>query len=169
MEILASQAAKQVGETFPFEGEETLEPLDYGGRTILFSAPLHVTGSFSFDGKAYTVEARADTVLSSACARCNRLFDEPYGFSLSERFVREGAAVDGETYAYTGERIDLEQALMDNLFLHLPIVSLCRADCRGLCPICGIDRNTQECACDTAAAENPFSKLSPLKEELKEV
>ncbi len=168
MEIYVAQAAKRVGETFPFEENAVLEPQDFGGRVVRFSAPLHVRGSFCFDGKAYSVTAETDTVLETECARCSRPFQEPFVFTMTERFVREGAEND-ETYPYSGDRLDLTQAVWDNLFLHLPLTSLCRPDCKGLCPVCGIDRNTQQCACDTTAAGNPFSALLPLKDELKEV
>lgn len=168
MDIRVTEAAKRLGEIFPFEASVPLDSQRFGERTIRFLAPLHVVGSFTFDGKAYVVEARADTVLSSSCARCNRALEEPYGFTMSERFVKDGA-VDGETYPYTGDHLALDQALMDNLFLHMPMVSLCKPDCKGLCPICGCDQNAQDCACNRQAAENPFSILTSLQEELKEV
>ena len=168
MDIRVSMAAKRLGEVFPFEASEMLGVQQFGGRTIRFLAPLHVAGSFTFDGKAYVVEARADTVIAATCARCNQSLEEPYGFTMSERFVKDGA-VDGETYPYTGDQLAISQALMDNLFLQLPIVSLCKPDCKGLCPVCGYDLNVQDCACNMQAAENPFSILTSLQEELKEV
>ncbi|MDO4571788.1 MAG: DUF177 domain-containing protein [Clostridia bacterium] len=168
MEIVVAQAAKRVGESFAFEWSHRPAQQSFGGRVVRFEAPLHVKGSYVFDGGAFTVEARADTVLASVCGRCGQPFSEPFAFSMTERFVREDAE-DGETYPYAGDRLDLSQAIMDNLFLNLPIVSLCRPDCRGLCPVCGGDRNSRPCACDSRAAENPFSALSGLKDELKEV
>ena len=40
-------------------------------------------------------------------------------------------------------------------------LALCRPDCRGLCPTCGVDRNRLECACRT---EEPDPRLAPLLE-----
>jgi len=178
MDILIAQAAKQAGASFPFEASETLMPQRFGRRTIRFAEPLRVSGSVTFDGGAYMVRARAETAMASVCARCNRAFTEPYTFLLTERFVRDGVE-EGESYPYTGEHLLLDQALMDNLFLHLPIVSLCAPTCKGLCPVCGCDHNLRRCACDIPEKEKPFSVLSSLmdgsleeelhKEELKEV
>ena len=40
---------------------------------------------------------------------------------------------------------------------------LCREDCKGLCPVCGKDLNTELCTCPKGGkAGNPFSALSRL-------
>ena len=168
MELVVAQAVRRVGESFPFELEETLAQQQYDRRTVGFSEPLHIRGQYSFDGKAYTVTAEAETVLSSVCARCGKTFAEPFTFSFTERFVREGTE-DEETYPYTGDRLDLSRAVMDNLFLQLPIVSVCRPDCKGLCPVCGNDLNERACACSTEKKTSPFAALLPQIEENKEV
>ena len=48
---------------------------------------------------------------------------------------------------------------MDNLFLQLPLVSVCRPDCKGLCPVCGVNRNHTACACTPARPIGAFAAL----------
>lgn len=149
MRVVVSDAIRRYGETFGFELSERIGPQTYGGRELVFCEPIRVAGGYVCDAKTFSVTARVTTALSSVCARCGRTFVEPVGFSLSERFVKD-AAEDDETYPYAGEELPLDKAVFDNLYLHLPIASVCKEDCKGLCPVCGADLNERACACEAA-------------------
>jgi uncharacterized protein len=43
---------------------------------------------------------------------------------------------------------------------------VCRPDCAGLCPVCGIDRNVEQCGCDTSRSDDRWSALDDLKHQL---
>ena len=166
MELDITAAIKQAGEPFSFEAKETVAPQEYGGRMITFAAPLHAQGEYVFDGKGVSLKAKADTVLMAQCARCGASFHQPYAFDVSERFTKSsGLRTEEECYPYTGNTLVLDQAVMDNFYLHLPITSLCRADCKGLCPVCGANRNETECTCQPTEAGGPFSVLASLSDE----
>jgi uncharacterized protein len=63
----------------------------------------------------------------------------------------EGAEVtegDLDLFPYDGEVIDLEPLFREQFVLAVPYAPLCREDCKGLCPQCGIDRNTGTCSCE---------------------
>ncbi|MDH3253494.1 MAG: DUF177 domain-containing protein [Acidobacteriota bacterium] len=47
-----------------------------------------------------------------------------------------------------GDELDIEPILREQLQLNVPMRQLCREDCRGLCPICGGDRNDEACDCE---------------------
>lgn len=165
MEILVSDAIREHGVAFGYELEEAIGPQEYCGRTLRFKTPLSVKGEYVFDGKFFTVTGTVHTVLLSECARCAELFDEELRFSFEERFVRDAAAEedgDDECYPYEGDRLVLDSAVMDNLYLSLPIVSVCREDCKGLCPVCGANRNVTPCDCEQSIGSGPFSVLSQL-------
>ena len=49
---------------------------------------------------------------------------------------------------FSGERIDLEPLFREQFVLAIPYAPLCSETCKGLCPQCGIDRNTDSCACE---------------------
>ena len=48
---------------------------------------------------------------------------------------------------YDGDGVGLADVIREQLLLWLPVRSLCSPDCMGLCPICGIDRNSGRCDC----------------------
>jgi uncharacterized metal-binding protein YceD (DUF177 family) len=63
----------------------------------------------------------------------------------------EGAEVNEEdldVFAFDGERIDLEPLFREQFVLAIPYAPLCAETCKGLCPQCGIDRNSASCACE---------------------
>jgi uncharacterized protein len=62
---------------------------------------------------------------------------------------------------YEGDGVSLRVALRDCLLLSLPMQNLCRPDCKGLCPLCGANRNTIACNC---SEQRNASKLAGLRE-----
>jgi uncharacterized protein len=65
--------------------------------------------------------------------------------------AEDGAEVnedDLDVFPFDGERIDLEPLFREQFVLAIPFAPLCAEDCKGLCPQCGIDRNTASCTCE---------------------
>jgi uncharacterized protein len=60
----------------------------------------------------------------------------------------EVPAEDLDLFPFDGERVDLEPLFREQFVLAIPYAPLCREDCAGLCPQCGIDRNTGTCTCE---------------------
>ena len=64
-------------------------------------------------------------------------------------------------YSMTADWLDLEPIAHDACILELPLAPLCRADCLGLCPSCGANRNRETCTC-TGKADPRWAALSGL-------
>jgi len=60
--------------------------------------------------------------------------------------------------------IDLGQTLRDEASLAIPLVPVCRPDCKGLCPTCGSDLNTDPCSGHADESTSPFGALRHLLE-----
>jgi uncharacterized protein len=82
------------------------------------------------------VTATVHAPLAGECARCLEPFTAELDVSFQELFAREPGG--GESYPLGFDTLDLEPALRDSLVLELPLSPLCRADCPGLCPECGM-------------------------------
>jgi uncharacterized protein len=112
-----------------------------------------------------------------ACARCL----EPVRRTLQGQFdllfrllgVDQGSsersisAAETEIGYYQESGLLLEDVLREQVLLSLPARTLCREDCKGLCPRCGRDLNSETCACDSAPADPRWSALSDLASRLK--
>lgn len=69
---------------------------------------------------------------------------------------------DLDVFPFDGERIDLEPLFREQFVLAIPYAPLCREACKGLCPQCGIDRNTDSCTC-TPPIDPRLAALKGLK------
>ncbi len=68
-------------------------------------------------------------------------------------------------YAPTGQGIEINLAALawEEFLLALPMKPLCDPACKGLCPHCGINRNTATCSCGESAADPRMAPLRGLK------
>ncbi|MDO4732926.1 MAG: DUF177 domain-containing protein [Bacillota bacterium] len=153
------------GGKLEFQFEEALDPLAYGfGEFQLKEAvscqgqALHAEGSFRVEGQYHTM-----TELS--CSRCGQLFQSPAAGEFSVCFV-SGNQVDwdGEQdlYELSGDAADLGPVIAGEIFFSLPMQPLCREDCRGLCPHCGINLNENSCSCREEEIDPRWEKLKDL-------
>jgi uncharacterized protein len=79
--------------------------------------------------------------------------------------VRELYTVDGDgedTYPLVDDEVDLEDLVHDAVLLELPLAPLCGEGCRGLCPLCGVNRNERSCSCE-APRDQRWAALDVLR------
>jgi uncharacterized protein len=91
--------------------------------------------------------------------------DDDDGKPAGDPDADEGAEVaeeDIDVFPFDGERIDLEPLFREQFVLAVPYAPLCSETCKGLCPQCGIDRNTASCSC-TPPIDPRLAALKGLK------
>ncbi len=96
-----------------------------------------------------------------ACRRCLRPVEGLVAARVTEVF--DPHPVEGETYPLEGDQIDLEPLARQTVLLELPLAPLCRPDCPGLCPRCGVDRNEVDCGCDLTVRDERWAALDELR------
>ena len=125
-------------------------------------------------GSQYRLSGRIQGDLELDCSRCLEPFRLEVGVDVDLLYLpasenRGDAEVrieeeDLSTAFYRDEEIDLRHLVQEQFQLVLPMKPLCRTDCRGLCTVCGGNRNAVPCQCvDTW--EDP--RLAGLKQLLK--
>ena len=111
------------------------------------------------------------------CARCVEPVDIPLAAEFDLIFRPAGAdtesaersitPVETEIGYYQRDSLLLEDVLREQVLLTLPVRTLCKPDCKGLCPRCGQNRNSQECSCDEGPADPRWEALSGLRSTIK--
>ena len=66
---------------------------------------------------------------------------------------------------YTDDAIDINEIIRNQIILAVPFNPLCKEDCKGLCPQCGMNRNHGTCECSGEEVINP--KMAILKDFFK--
>jgi len=64
---------------------------------------------------------------------------------------------------YRDERIDLSQMIVEQIVLALPMKPLCEPECRGLCALCGANRNLASCDCSPEETDPRWAPLKTLQ------
>jgi len=68
---------------------------------------------------------------------------------------------------YQKSGLVLEEIVREQVLLSIPARTLCRQDCKGLCPRCGQNLNSGTCACETVPADPRWTALSDLRSRMK--
>jgi uncharacterized protein len=87
------------------------------------------------------VSGTAEVLLTGECARCLEPLTEDLVVDVLQLFVypgHENEADDDEIGRLVDDYVDLEPLLRDAVVLALPLAPVCRDDCPGLCPDCGV-------------------------------
>jgi uncharacterized protein len=106
------------------------------------------------------------TVQAPWVGQCRRCLAEASGeIETKVREVYEQASDGEETYALQGSRVDLVPLVRDAVLLGLPPAPLCHEGCRGLCPVCGANRNEVRCSCETSPPDPRWAALDALREK----
>ena len=103
-----------------------------------------------------------------------RLLLEPAGDRVpadpegAAALARDGLYLSDELEAgwFRGSEIDLGGFFQEGIALLFPVQPLCREECRGLCPRCGVDRNAETCSCAEVSPSSPFAALRGLRETI---
>jgi uncharacterized protein len=111
------------------------------------------------------------------CARCVEPVEIPLGaeFDLifrpadadAEAPERSITAPETEIGYYQRDSLLLEDVLREQVLLSLPVRTLCKPDCKGLCPRCGGDRNVQTCSCEEGPSDPRWQALAGLQGRIK--
>ncbi|PJC36735.1 hypothetical protein CO046_04210 [Candidatus Peregrinibacteria bacterium CG_4_9_14_0_2_um_filter_53_11] len=108
------------------------------------------------------------TTLSLTCSRCVKSYDWELHIPVLEReflidLPKDELDPDEDVFQIDTKtsELHLDDLLREEILLHFPIVSVCSESCKGLCPRCGIDKNTAQCDC-TPPSDSPLSGLKEL-------
>lgn len=146
-------------------------PADFRGKIVNTLGILKLSGRLKVN---YTAE----------CYRCLKTLEGKLNINIAEDFinsednknseVNNGSEFkkdnevnrDSEAYTYSGNSLDIEKALKDNIILELPMKQLCSLDCKGLCSKCGIDLNNGTCSCMVVTEDSEESIIDTINPDM---
>ena len=162
MFISVSGALANPGQTYPLEATTSLPEMEVVGDPVKFE-DIVIKGEVIGSEDSVNVAATITAVAHARCSRCLEPMTMPVTATVDENFVRTPDPEDPDQYELVGHQIDLDPLVTDALLLEIPIRFLCSEDCKGLCPVCGVNRNLVSCTChEGVESENPFSALKSM-------
>jgi uncharacterized protein len=163
-----------VDEKVSLKGSFEPGDIDFSRDNVRQAAPLNWNATAERAGTEIRINGALKTAVEMMCSRClesapqdinesfdlffrqrdERMFDEDQEIELTEK--------DTQTAFFSGTQLAIGEILREQILLALPMKALCRVDCKGLCPKCGINLNSGTCSC-------PAEKFSPHMDTLLEL
>ncbi len=159
----------------PFDVELPPGAIDFLDPKIRQAGPLKAKGraelvSASLD--EIRVKGHVTVAMEADCDRCLEPAACPVDgdFELNYLPVTEGYGDDtvidpseAEMGFYEDGGVELKDVLREYVLLSLPMQRLCRPECKGMCPVCGKNRNLGQCQCRTETADDRWSALKSIR------
>lgn len=163
--INVAEIKKRLVGSKTFAYELTPDELDITDTDLKVTAPIQLEGVVENAGDVILLKADVKTEIERTCGRCLKVFTEPLAAQVVEKFYPAGAEnIENDAFIYESDLLDITEPVRESLLLAVPLQSLCREDCRGLCLVCGADRNEGDCGCDATTVD---PRLAALKQFIK--
>lgn len=140
-------------------------------RVRLTGAP-QVSGRINRQRNKVLVDGRLTATVEIDCDRCLK----PVALTIQPKFTVE--YITAEAYmalevseldnadlalsVFDGEALNIDDIVLEQLLLAIPSQAICREQCKGLCSICGADRNVSDCDCKPTEIDPRWAGLKEL-------
>jgi|TARA_B110000263_G_C15273514_1_gene494691 uncharacterized protein len=172
MRFNLSQLLKEsVGARRVYSVSDSFEPIPETG-TKKVEGDLNVTRIH----KGVWVSGKLEINIAIECGRCTELSDKKLAFDFNEEYLQtveiENSISlgiqdkldikDGKFTLDSNHTLDLAEAIRQYAIINIPINPLCYESCSGLCSVCGVNLNIDQCEC----SNHGDVRWSPLKKLL---
>ena len=135
-----------------------------------FDGDAHVVGKITNQAGLMLLTMEVSVVYHAECARCLEPVSGEFAVQLERTVVTSGTLTEEQLEENVDEyaviedgKLDLDEAIREELLLSFPMRILCQEDCPGLCPKCGKPKRLGDCGCPTW---EPDPRLAVLKQLL---
>ncbi len=123
---------------------------------------VRVQGSLSVD-----IQATCDRCLETAAFPIENRFDLVYMPAEESRGGEDEIDQAGiEVGYYEGNGLALNDILREVVLLGVPMQLVCSEACKGICPVCGQNRNQHDCGCQAETADDRWNQLKNFRAEI---
>lgn len=137
------------GEITPVHRDYDPKKLDLEFVDMAYTESVQLKGTVEKSPETLNFSGELKSQIEQTCGRCLKV-------------IREDLHCPFEFFYETKDKdtIDTTDDLRETLILDHPLSFLCKEDCCGLCPQCGVNWNEKKCRCSSdKPAQNPFSVL----------
>lgn len=118
----------------------------------------------------YFLKGSMDVVTIEMCDRCLADFQAEAEVRFSILLTNDPDLVNNDEHDILffneqSESVDIGPALAEYIALDRPLKALCIADCKGLCPSCGCNKNEQDCNCTNDTTDPRWDVLKKIDHE----
>ena len=139
-----------------------------GDQEYAFPGPVRFEVTLTNTGGGFVATGSAETDVRTQCVRCLCECSMRVRAPLDAFYImpgREDEVPHEQEFGLIieGTKVDLEPAVRQAVILELPFAPVHDPDCKGICPVCGADRNVETCACVAETVSSRFAALEGLE------
>ncbi len=161
-ELDTAQLNERVQKVREIADRESVAPPSY-----VFLASPKAAVKVTRRGTSVDIHGRLSGRFVTPCSRCAEDtevgLDVPVDITLKKAVGKEDEQEDLELGYYIGDEIELQAVVEEFAVLALPFSVLCSPACKGLCPTCGANLNSEICGCAESEGDERFAVLRGLK------
>lgn len=158
--------------TLEFQAEIPPDDPIWEGAEFSFAAPLNVTGKAEWlGGGEVLVEVFLEGRRAQECRRClepvETVVEEEWSllFLPEEEVSGSGGDESARVLPEDARELELGPVVREEMILADQPFVLCREDCKGLCPSCGVNLNEETCQCSTEELDPRWDALRALRDQ----
>lgn len=173
MEIRLDQIAD---EPYRWQDDQVVPPQALDREDVVGLGEIRWGGSVTRVSAGFLFRANLAYEQSLSCSRCLEPVNLPVTgevelllmASSEEPLVGEHELEEEDlSVLYIHDEIlDTQPLLLEQLQLGVPMRPLCSEECRGLCPVCGANRDRQGCDCEDEVTDPRWAALDGLRKRL---
>src|SRR5699024_6768131 len=175
MKIDLSKLYGQIDKVFNFDGKIERDFSNISTKEFKILEHIEYNGIIYQVGNSYMIDINIEYEYKTRCDRCLQETTKKMKTSLMGKLTNY-EEIDQDSYNddfnedengddlifYKNDILDVEEYVIMEVSSSLPMKTLCSEECKGICPQCGINLNTEECDCITEDIEPRFEKLKDL-------
>lgn len=167
MIIDLSEIIKDYGGKMSVSGPVKIDDTDFLGESFVFEKPFYMDGTIANNTKSLELTAKIEGEIQVHCARCGQLLLVPMKFRVHEILASEDFGMDSEdAVIFSGDKLDVSELVTNAFLMNVYGKYLCRDDCKGLCPKCGVDLNQGDCSCDSSNIDPRWAALQEIMDNM---
>lgn len=160
MKINIQQIHQQKDQTLALQFETSFDDVVKSVRNLTGLSPLEVNVKLKRTGEEQIdVTGTLQGEMTLICSRCLKRFPKTVEVEIDEIYANQGDHEDSDFWPIEQGELDLTPMLRENLVLAIPFAPICAEDCKGLCSVCGNNRNIEPCSCEDQKIDPRFEKL----------
>jgi uncharacterized protein len=123
--------------------------------------PVDVVLHLESMSNGISVQGTSSATWAGVCRRCVTELSVRMTIDVSELYQKE--IEDPDAYVIVNDQLNLLPMVRENILVAIPLGPLCRPDCPGLCPQCGVDLAESSCSCENSISDPRWGALEALR------
>lgn len=149
---------------FNFNYEKDLNYMAKEIKELIRISKVSVVGKVEKLADIYYISGKVKATLTLKCVRCLDEFEYPLEEEFKESFISPNVELDfeqdDEIQILENDIIDLAQIVEETTSIGIPYAPLCKDECKGICPSCGVNLNEETCDCKNESIDPRLADLA---------